>query len=558
MSSSTTRIQMLIIFMLVIISLVPFLLPLYQYEPNNNINLKNKNRANGSQKLKPAKQSTNALNDKKWKSFLNVLHSGAAQSPHTTRACEPGACAPLRYFATNNNVEQSQQTPLYYIEPNLDATGRNGMFASIPSRPWHESSITPLDPYTENANDLVRTTMERRYNDLVQSDSNSNNALPKFLPPQFPQWDRSIHEHIVAPDAAIIGMPPECCPTSVVHQHLTKNFSKDNVLSEEELKDCTCRSPRNYPIGNDGENINRPTATLVTAFYEMSSKHPRKMYEKTSLQLLSTADPMIIFCEPKSTWVKFFTEKRQHAPTIVVPMSVSNLRLLQHFPQETFWKKQFEIDPEGTTHHKSINTKLYLLWDEKIVLLQSAAMLNPFNTTQFVWVDTGYWRNPAPHMYRQSAMRINMTKEGVTDESMLLYQMQPYNFDREVVISGDQVLVGGNCFSGTYNGIANMYSAFYETFWAMAATGKFVGSDQKVLYRTCHTYPSACHIHKPPKGYRKWLNMLGLVLPDLGEKVGEPLKLTSLIEPLKHLPIPPNCVVDDATSTTVWKDIPKD
>ena len=571
--------------MLVIISLIPFLLPLYQYEPNDINHLK-QDRAteNGSQKMEPAKQSTESNN--KWISFLKDLYSGAAQSSsYTTRACEPGVCAPLRYFATNNNAEQNEQSPLYYIEPNLDSTGRNGMFASIPSRPWHESSITPLDPYIENANDLVRTTMERRYNDLIQSDSNSNSALPKFLPPQFPQWDRSIHKHIVAPDAAIIGMPPECCPTNVVHQHLTKNFSKDNVLSEEELKDCTCRSPRNYPVGNNGETINRPTATLITAFYEMSSKHPRKMYEKTSQQLLSTADPMIIFCEPGSTWVQFFTEKRQHAPTIVVPMSVEELRLLQRFPQETFWKKQFEIDPEGTTHHKSINTKLYLLWDEKIILLQSAAMLNPFNTTQFVWVDTGksdrrwmliwlsmscrislttqfvwidtgYWRNPAPHIYRQSAMRINITKEGVSDDSMLLYQMIPDNDDRDVIISGDQVLVGGNCFAGTYTGISNMYSAFYDTFWAMAATGKFVGSDQKVLYRTCHTYPSACHIHKPP-GYRKWLNMLGSVLPDRGEKIAEPLKITSLIEPLKHLPIPPNGVVDDATSTLLWKDIPK-
>jgi len=200
---------------------------------------------------------------------------------------------------------------------------------------------------------------------------------------------------------------------------------------------------------------------------------------------------------------------------------------------------------------------LYIIWNEKLVLLQSAAMLNPFNTTQFVWVDTGYWRNPAPHLYRQSAVRINITKEGVSDDSMLLYQMIPYKFDRDVVISGDQVLVGGNCFAGTYNGISNMYSAFYETFWAMSATGKFVGSDQKVMYRTCHTYPSACHIHKP-FGWRKWLNMLGEVLPGRNEKVGEPLKLTSLIEPLKHLPVPPNGVVDDATSKTIWKNIPQD
>ena len=538
--SSTTRMQMLIVLMLVGISLVPFLLPLYNYNPNETI------------KTRLYKDDT--TND--WISFLSDLKGNEPQPIYTKRECEPGACAPLRYFSSGFEGMLNGHTSLYYTEPKLDPTGRNGIFASIPSRPWEESTIVPLDPHEENAENLVRTTMENRFNDLTQSDSESNHALPNFLPPQFPQWDRSIHEYIAAPDTKIVGMPPECCPTNVVHQHLTKDFSETNVLSEEELKDCHCRSPRNYPVGNNGEHINRPIATIVTAFYEMSSKHPKRMYEKTSLQLLSTADPMIIFCEPGSSWVDFFAEKRQHAPTVVVPMPVVELRLLQHFPQETFWKAQFEIDPEGTTHHKSINTKLYLLWDEKLVLLQSAAMLNPFNTTQFTWVDTGFWRGPAPHLYRQSAVRVNLTKEGVSDDSMLLHQMIPYKFDRETVISGDQVLVGGNCFAGTYNGISNLYSAFYETFWAMAATGKFVGSDQKVLYRTCHTYPSACHIHKAKRD-RKWLNMLESILPDRGEKIGQQLNLTSLIEPLKYLPIPPNDVVDDATSKTYWKKIPK-
>jgi hypothetical protein len=37
---------------------------------------------------------------------------------------------------------------------------------------------------------------------------------------------------------------------------------------------------------------------------------------------------------------------------------------------------------------------LYVIWNEKLIMLHTAAMLNPFNTTQFVWVDIGYWRNP--------------------------------------------------------------------------------------------------------------------------------------------------------------------
>jgi hypothetical protein len=148
---------------------------------------------------------------------------------------------------------------------------------------------------------------------------------------------------------------------------------------------------------------------------------------------------------------------------------------------------------------------------------------------------------------------INITEQGVKDESTLLFQMIPYNFDRDVVISGNQVLVGGNCFAGTYHGISNIYSAFYETFWTMASTGKFVGSDQKIMYRTCHTYPSTCHVHKPRK-MRQWLKMLGELLPGIGsEKIGKPLEMKELLSPEVHIPVPPNGIVDDATSSGVWK-----
>ena len=529
--------RIVLIALLIICALLPFILTV-------DINLETSIISLPSNTDRPPLKQNNST--KANASFSRKLGKDGMAPVPLPRKCLPGVCLPRRYFSTTN-----QHPPIYYLEPNQDPTGRHGMFSNTPSRPWDESSITPLDLHSENAADSVRRTMEWRYNELIESDLRWDSLLPKYLPPQFPQWDRSIHEHIVSPDSTVLGMPPQCCPSNANHRFLTKNFSDANALSEKELNDCECRSPRNYP-----EGIGRPIATIVTAFYQMSSKHPPKMYEKNSGQLLATADPMIIFCEPKSTWIPFFIEQRKHAPTIVVPLAANDLRLKQHFPQETFWKTQYKIDPEGPTHHKGVNTMLYVIWDEKLVLLQSAAMLNPFNTTQFVWVDTGYWRNPAPHMYRQSAVRINITKEGVKEDSTLLFQMIPYNFDRDAVISGNQVLVGGNSFIGTYNGISNLYSAFYETFWTMSATGKFVGSDQKVFYRTCHTYPNACHIHKPKK-WRQWLKMLGELLPGIkdGEKISEPLILSELIAPEKNLPIPPNGIVDDATSDLIWKGV---
>ena len=511
------------------------------------------------------------------------------------------SCIPRRYLSTTYRDGRRNE---YYVEPKMnddDNNGggeRRGMYDNVPSRPWDEGTISPMDLELDavSAMRAVRCTMSSRYDDLLRSDddfASSSSAtasasssttvtiLPKYLPPQFPQWDREIQRLLSSNGTLIFGFPPECCPTNENHRFMTKNDSVYNVLSEMEMNDCACRSPRNYPPlggegvgdgeggsgdGGDGEGDEDgdgdggdgggPMATIVTAFYEISSKHPVKMYQKTALQLLSTSDPMVIFCEPNTTWIDFFVKHREHAPTVLVPLSSNDLRLKSRFPQDTVWKRQYDIDPEGSTHHKGVNTLLYVIWNEKLILLHSVAMLNPFNTTQFLWVDTGYFRNPAPHVFRRSAVRVNITEMGVNRDSVLLYQMIPYEYDRESVISGNRVLTGGNSFVGTYDGISNLYSAYYDTFWTMLITGQFVGSDQKVMYRTCHAYPHVCHIHRPRR-YRQWLKLLGEVLPNLdgGERIGEPLKLHEFVmtpEEDDAVPIPPNGIVDMSPSDSIW------
>ena len=449
------------------------------------------------------------------------------------RDCPPGECPPRRYFST---TAPDRRPPVYYLEP-----GR-GAFSGVPSRPWDESSIAPLDVGASpgNAAGEVRRTMRARLDELIGSDSmpGPSSWPPKYLPPQFPQWDREVHRRIASPDASVLGLPPRCCAGG-----------GDAGGGPD---DCECRSPRNYPDGAGG-----PIATIVTAFYELRSKHPVSLYQTAMAKILDTADPMIIFCEPNTTWFDFFAEKRKHAPTIVVPLPAADLRLKRRFRQETFWEGQYKIDPEGSSFHRGVNTVLYIIWNEKLILLHSAAMLNPFNTTQFLWVDAGYFKKKsAAHLYRQSAVRINITEMGVEDESALLCQMYEYSYVRDEVISGNRVLFGGNSIAGTYRGISNLYSAYYDAFWTMSATGKFVGSDQKVMYRACHAYPSACHIHRPRR-LRQWRTVLGELLPGVGggETIGEPLELHGFVPPDDDVPVPPNGIVDNATSHSVWSGV---
>jgi hypothetical protein len=40
---------------------------------------------------------------------------------------------------------------------------------------------------------------------------------------------------------------------------------------------------------------------------------------------------------------------------MIVPLAAKELCLIKHFPQETFWKQQYALDPEAPTHHKNVD-----------------------------------------------------------------------------------------------------------------------------------------------------------------------------------------------------------
>ena len=87
-------------------------------------------------------------------SSSSAAAAAAAAATATTyplsRKCPPGICLPRRYFSTT-----TQQPAAYYLEPD--------QFAYVPSRPWDEASITPLDLKSSsgiNAVEQVRRTMQ--------------------------------------------------------------------------------------------------------------------------------------------------------------------------------------------------------------------------------------------------------------------------------------------------------------------------------------------------------------------------------------------------------------
>jgi len=238
--------------------------------------------------------------------------------------------------------------------------------------------------------------------------------------------------------------------------------------------------------------------TIVTAYYEFTSKHSVEKYENWFQRILRTSEPMIIFVEPGSKWFEFVKKQRKHAPTIVAQLPFEELVMSTTFTED-FWNFMFSIDTEATTHR---GTGVYKIWNEKLIFMHAAITLNPFNTPGFAWMDAGYFRknNDAPRP-SEPIIKVNITEAGVPEEKILLLHVRNDGLD-----SPARVNIAGNSFVGTGRAFLDFYPKYYQTFWHWVTIKKFIGSDQFVITEACRRYRSNCHPFYPRR-FKHWFAM---------------------------------------------------
>lgn len=227
-------------------------------------------------------------------------------------------------------------------------------------------------------------------------------------------------------------------------------------------------------------------ATIVTAYYDIKSKHPAEQYKSWFENLLGATDPMIIFLEPNETawipWIPWFQERRHHAPTIIVPFPFSNLTMSTTFTN-AFWKEVMKRD-YGHRYKKGVD--VYKIWNEKIIMLHEAAAVNPFETDHFFWMDAGYFRRRAKSPRNRPVIQNNISANGVLPRRILVQ-----NIFKE---SSRQVIAAG-AWGGTGAAIQEAYDRYFETFQFMVKNDvTCVGYEQLVLIEMCRTFTSLCCI----------------------------------------------------------------
>jgi len=131
--------------------------------------------------------------------------------------------------------------------------------------------------------------------------------------------------------------------------------------------------------------------TVVSAYYEMSSKNKKQDYLKWIRLFLETIPCYLVFFTEEHL-VPFIKECRRNFEdrTVVITLSRDNWEANKRYPQRT-WDELFSKDPE-----KEIITspEVYKVWYEKSEFVMRAIELNPFGHSDFVWADAGIFRDP--------------------------------------------------------------------------------------------------------------------------------------------------------------------
>mmetsp|Transcript_18990 Transcript_18990/g.31494 ORF Transcript_18990/g.31494 Transcript_18990/m.31494 type:complete len:491 (+) Transcript_18990:148-1620(+) len=235
----------------------------------------------------------------------------------------------------------------------------------------------------------------------------------------------------------------------------------------------------------DSPVLPRPTAkgTVVTAYFEISSKHKVQDYLAWMSYMLSIDDPMVVFTTPE--WVDRVKGFRTHAAnrTVIITTQLEDLPIATDF-NASLWKHQFQIDPIGK-YRKTF--KLYWIWLSKTYFLTEAIRLNPFESTHFVWTDIGCFRSKNLLSVFANTTMIQHV-ERIPNDSMLFmaHTLPDAPDDPWFSNSGStQFFTSGSMMAGTKETILRYHKLFMRTIQEYLDRDRFVGEDQIILQSTC-------------------------------------------------------------------------
>ncbi len=251
--------------------------------------------------------------------------------------------------------------------------------------------------------------------------------------------------------------------------------------------------------------------TLVTAYFEMESKHSKDDYHEWMRSVLSLDACMVVVTAP-STVALFRWRDRQYTRIVQVELEEAGIRLNKTVE---FWENQFKFDGEKF-RHKSY--KLYWVWALKPVFLQDAILSNVFKSQYFFWIDVGCLRD---HDYDGRSLRTVPPQvqrfDSVFFSNVADFAPEDLRVLPDHTAANNQFSdhLAGAIWGGKASAVLAFHDAYFRVFMRLADSGGFIGKDQTVMNIACIENERLCMLVRPRGNvYNIWFYMIPFLLGD--------------------------------------------
>lgn len=233
------------------------------------------------------------------------------------------------------------------------------------------------------------------------------------------------------------------------------------------------------------------SATLVTCYYKVKSKHTFNEYELWIKNLLLTIKcNIIIFTSAEmADWLTQLALMNRNQSDMSYNSSVGNIKviikelqdleIIRKYPD--IWDMQYMKDPT-----RDIRTKeCYMIWNSKLALVREAIQLNPFGSDKFVWNDIGSLRDV--RFINENNVKILQYPryENISRDKIDIVLIDKFNIPNQKIFQNETHLSGA-IFGGGRDAFMKLIDLFYQNFDMYLKNGHFIGCDQQIL-ATCYS-----------------------------------------------------------------------
>ena len=233
--------------------------------------------------------------------------------------------------------------------------------------------------------------------------------------------------------------------------------------------------------------------TLVSAYYQMKSKHSNIEYLSWIKNILLLNKSLVFFTNKKLMPIlKKLRPIKLYYKTIFVELEMEDFYVNKHFQKE--FNKSFYIDPENSYH----SVPLYMVWAEKNMFLKRAILSNNFHSKCFFWIDAGYFREKKVNM-KKYVNSWPSTKKCFEDKRLLMGQVKNFSyFEKQKIANFDitslktlqnDINVIGGLFGGQVDNILKFSDHYYRAINKYIKNNLFIGKDQNIYTFVAFSHP---------------------------------------------------------------------